>query len=798
MTDPERTPGAPAAGAGNEPPAAAPSHAVTLIHEGNALKRRGRLAEALARYDAAVQADPRYAPAHLNRGNILLSSGKLDEARRAYQLAIACDPKYAAAHFNLGNLNYRAGEFAEALRNYQTALGARAQFADAIVGMANALAGLGRTLEAIESYRRALTIDPGHAGAHFNLGVLAMTEGRLEEAAASLRCATELRPDDAAAHRMLGKVASSRGDLNAAEASLRRASFIEPESAEILYDLAMVVQYRGGYGEAAWLLSHALERTTDRKTRAAFGSCAARARFTFDDPLIRTALTAAITEAWAMPHDLCRPAVSLIMLDERIAGCVRLANESWPARPPGAVLFGSGGLAALAADPLVHGVLTAAPVNSIQLERFLTCARHALLELAASAEAPDPADESALNFYAALARQCFINEFVFDCQDGERLAAEGCRARLLALLDANAAVPPILLLAVAAYFPLHELPDAGRLLDAGAPGAVAKVLRLQIREPLEEQALRASIECLTPITASVSAAVRDQYEENPYPRWVKMQMPEEALPFNAELRRALPFAQLSPLPDDSAPEVLVAGCGTGSHAIFVARRFRGARVLAIDLSLGSLSYARRKTRELGLTSIEYAQADILRLGDLARTFDVIESVGVLHHLADPFEGWRILLSRLRPGGFMRLGLYSRIARRVVGKAREFVAARGYAGTADDIRRFRQDVLASDPGTELRSLSKSRAFYSISDCRDLAFHVQEQHLTLREIESFLSESALRFIGFELELPVLEQYRARFADDPTCTNLHNWAHFEADNPDTFTGMYRFWIQRQRDAD
>ena len=161
------------------------------------------------------------------------------------------------------------------------------------------------------------------------------------------------------------------------------------------------------------------------------------------------------------------------------------------------------------------------------------------------------------------------------------------------------------------------------------------------------------------------------------------------------------------MPDDSAPEVLIAGCGTGSHSILAAQRFRGARVLAIDLSLSSISYAKRKTQELGITNIEYAQADILKLGDIARTFDIIESGGVLHHLADPFLGWRILLSRLRPGGFMRLGFYSELARRHVVKAREFIAARGYASTPDDIRRFRQDLTVKDMGVELQWLSRCR-------------------------------------------------------------------------------------------
>lgn len=545
--------------------------------------------------------------------------------------------------------------------------------------------------------------------------------------------------------------------------------------------------------EAALLLARQLGHAPDWTAKAAFARCAARAQFSADDPLVRDTLTAAIAECWTNPHELFAAAVSLIRLDERIAGCVLRANDSWPARPPRATLFGAEGLAALAGARLLHALLEATPVRSIRLERFLSCARHALLEIASRGQAPDAADMDALAFYAALTRQCFLNEFVFACPEAEQLAAAECRRRLVELLDAGAAVPPFLLLAVAAYLPLRLLPGAGRLLAANHPGPVAGVLRQQIREPREEQALAASIGRLTPIVDSVSRSVRDQYEENPYPRWERMPLHGQPLPVNAELLRLLPFARFAPLPDDRAPEVLVAGCGTGRDAIFVARQFRGARVLAIDLSLGSIGYAQRKTRELGVTNIEYAQADILGLGDCVRTFDIIGAVGVLHHLADPLAGWRILLSRLRPGGFMCLGLYSRIARAPVVKAREFIAARGYAGTPEGIRRFRQDVVSTDTSAEVRSLTGSLGFYSMSECRDLAFNVQEQQLTLPQIDSFLRGLGLRFIGFELNGRVLGRYRARFSDDPAGTNLGNWARFEADNPDTFTGMYKFWIQR-----
>ena len=767
--------------------------AVALIDEGNALEEQGHAAEAMARYDAAIQADPRCARAHLNRGNVLLARAQIDEARSAYELAIACDPHYAGAHFNLGNLNYRAGDFERALHNYQVAVGIKSDFADAFVAMANALDNLGRPAEAVESYERALAINPAYAEVHLNLGVLAANAGRYEQAADSLRTAIGLRPDYADAHYALGRLSATLGDLDTAEASLRRALSITPDSEATLSDLATVLVLRSRAAEAVQVITSHLERVPTWMIKNTFANCIARLRFFINDSLIRAALTVAITEAWGPPYQLCQPALSLIMTDSRIATRVRLVNEEWPARVPRAALFDAEGLGTLAADFLLQAVLQAAPVSSIEFERFLIAARHALLDTATSEQRPDPSEIAALPFYAALARQCFINEYIFDCDDSEGVAAAACRTRLLALLDANAAVPPLLLLAVAAYFPLYTLPEPGRLLAANQPGPVEGVLRQQVCEPLEERALRSGVERLTPITQGVSEAVREQYEQNPYPRWVKLPIPRAPLPFNAELRRTFPLARFTPLRDDSQPEILIAGCGTGSQSISTAQRFRGARVLAIDLSLSSIGYAMRKTQELGLTNIEHAHADILKLGDIARTFDIIGSGGVLHHLADPFAGWRTLLSRLRPGGFMHLGFYSELARRHVVAARKFIAARGYASTPDDIRRFRRELAAGDAGVEVQSLSRIPDFYSMSDCRDLAFHVQEHRLTLEQIGSFLAESGLQFIGFELDPCLLWRYRMRFTQDPAATNLRNWARFEADNPDTFVGMYQFWIQK-----
>jgi tetratricopeptide (TPR) repeat protein/2-polyprenyl-3-methyl-5-hydroxy-6-metoxy-1,4-benzoquinol methylase len=694
----------------------------------------------------------------IDEGNALEEQGRSTEAMARYDAAVLSDPHCARAHLNRGNM----------------------------------LAGA-KFDEAREAYQLAIACDPHYAPAHFNLGNLNSRAGEFNLALRNYQAAIDIRPDFADAYVAMANALDSLGRTAEAIESYERALVINPDYAEVHLNLGILAMDQGRYDEAVHSLLRALQIEPSWTAKVAFAKCVARATLSTDDPRIRSALTTAIIEAWAMPYELCWPAFKLIMLNQRIARCVNFANESWPMRPSKAALFGADGLAALTADPMLLALLKEVPVNTIEFERFLTCTRHALLEMAASKESAGVADDAALEFYAALSRQCFVNEYIFDCGDSEQMAAAACRAQLLALMDADTRPQPFLVLTVAAYFPLHSLPDASRLLATKQPGPVDEVLRQQIREPLEEQALRAGIECLTSIGSGVSEEVRALYEQNPYPRWVKMPIREQAPRFNDELRSMLPFGSFTAMPDDSEPQVLIAGCGTGCHSISAASRFRGARVVAIDLSLSSISYAKRKTRELGITNIEYAQADILKLGDITRSFDIIESAGVLHHLADPFMGWRILLSRLRPGGFMGLGLYSALARRHVVKAREFISAHGYASTPDDVRRFRRDLSIRKMNAELQLLGKMSDFYSTSNCRDLLFHVQEHRLKIGQIEAFLVEFGLHFIGFQLGSQELNQYRARFPDDPSCSNLRNWARFESEYPDTFIGMYQFWIQK-----
>ena len=200
---------------------------------------------------------------------------------------------------------------------------------------------------------------------------------------------------------------------------------------------------------------------------------------------------------------------------------------------------------------------------------------------------------------------------------------------------------------------------------------------------------------------------------------------------------------------------------------------------------------RAAAAHLGLHNIEYAQADILELGTIDRTFDSIESVGVLHHLAEPTAGWRVLVSLLRPGGRMRIGLYSNLARRVIAEARAHIAARGYRATADDIRRCRQDIIRE--AEHWKMLIGMKDFYSMSGCRDLLFNVMEHRFTIPEIAAFLNDNDLSFLAFEPfdDPTVIEKFHKQFPGAADEANLDQWRRFEADHPDTFWGMYIFMV-------
>ncbi len=441
---------------------------------------------------------------------------------------------------------------------------------------------------------------------------------------------------------------------------------------------------------------------------------------------------------------------------------------------------------------LLQRICELAIICDLDLERLLTSLRRVLVASLHFPPIRSLQNSRYLSFVSSLAILCFHNEYVYAVTEEEATRIEHIKSALerspqLVLQE------PCLLAILAAYFPLHLLDFASYVSMAVSlpenPAFLALV-KIQILEPQEEKRLSEMIPSLTAITDKVSTKVRQQYEENPYPRWVGINLPVPSS-MSEVLSRVNAGLSFDENLDLKHPQILVAGCGTGQHPIYTSRRFKDSSILAVDLSRSSLAYAMRKCREMNIFSIKFMQGDILALDALQQQFDIVECGGVLHHLDDPLQGWKALLKRLKPGGIMGVGLYSRLARCFINQARNYIAGKGYQPSADNIRRFRQDILSNEK--EMQQIKNSKDFFSMSGCRDMFFHVQEHQFDIALLSNIFDKLKLEFLGFQLSESKKAHYKNRFSDDASLTDLKNWQLFEEENPETFSNMYQFYVRK-----
>ncbi len=438
------------------------------------------------------------------------------------------------------------------------------------------------------------------------------------------------------------------------------------------------------------------------------------------------------------------------------------------------------------AEPLLHRALASGVNKSIDVEWLLTGLRRTLL---LDVPAERFIDRDLFAFAVALAQQCQLNDHVFPTtpEEDERLAA--LEIDWQAVKDGDADAGRDLLLHLL-YAPVREV-AAPHLSPADCQKIRPKTLGEMLKPLLEAESQRAqiaeNIAQLGTIDDPVSRKVASQYQTSPYPRWTSLHMPSRGRA-KRTLSRFFPEARLGFMED--AFEVLIAGAGTGQHAVASATSYGpAANVTAIDLSRPSLAYGKWMAQRLGADNITFAQADILNLGENG-PYHIIEAVGVLHHMSDPLAGWRALLGRLAPGGLMLVGLYSKVSRANLGRLRGHPAYPG-PGCADAAARAFRAALIE--GRTDETLFDSKDFYTLNEFRDLLLHPQEVSFTLDEIAAFLDAQKLKFAGFALPGLVVRRFLQKFPDSPWPGRLEDWAVFERENPRTFDAMYTFWCAR-----
>jgi tetratricopeptide (TPR) repeat protein/2-polyprenyl-3-methyl-5-hydroxy-6-metoxy-1,4-benzoquinol methylase len=749
----------------------------------------GRGEEALRYFRQAVEADGTFAGAHMNLGIALQGTGELNAATRSYELAVASDPEYAAAHYNLARVGLLCSRYSEAETSFRTALQLRPDFPEAWVGLAGALEALDRNHDALAALDEALRLRSDYVGALLNSLVLLRKTGQIEAAAANSRRILELEPENELAHATLGMSLRALGRFSEAESSYRQALLFNPENREVKNQLALVLRATGRAPEAIPLL---LDLAADDPGNAELDRNLAETLHGFE-------LHQATARARAVLLRLCMNDDTLVFVTPTIVALIRndegfqlIKNYARRADDPLAAIAPP--VVAFLREPLFLAALPRMLIIDATVEEVLTHLRRCILARFRSLADSDGSDPDVpAEFVCALARQCFFSAYAFVVDETEVKQLASLREAIEnVLLESNVTSRRSeRALAVASlYVSLHTLKGSERLLAQPSPEwsePFRPILREQIENREREREIAAQLTSITTIDDEVSQAVRALYEDNPYPRWTTMQTP----PVDTIERLA---GRLRPGEDIRVRErpvsILIAGCGTGRHSISVGKAYPDGEILAVDLSRASLAYAARMSEASGVSNITYRQADILKLGTIAKRFDVVQCAGVLHHLEDPMAGWRILIDLLEPDGLMRIALYSETARRGINAARELTRSLGVRGTPDGIRQCRRVLMALPQGHPARDVLTCGDFFSLDGCRDLLMHVQEHQFTLPRLDDCLDELGLRFLGFECPNTTRDRFKSAFPDHGATTDLKAWHRFEEANPATFLGTYDFW--------
>lgn len=660
----------------------------------------------------------------------------------------------------------------------------------------------GQHSRAIIYFRKAIHKSPEHAFIYSNYALSLRDLGYFADAVRLLEHASILDNENPILVFNLGNLLYETGRLRSAMASYDRAVRLNGSFPDLYCNYALAALEDQEYGLALRMAQRGLTLTNNdspfyprimvilASLDAIMGDTAAglarleKIMATSDsaDVLIEYVRLLAI----ATPGDLSERSLSFVKqaMEEQWSAPEKFIHSAWVR------LVEVHGLPKTATDShwprLADLLLASALVPDLATETWLIEHRQSLFARLNN----QPLNDREIEFYSAIAQQCFLRNYLFETNDIELKERSNWRQELETALNDNAIVSPLTLLKLACSTGLSAIDGSFRLLSyTGMHSAILPVLRQQVENPLLEHEIEPTIPKLA--GELTKDTVAERYREYPYPQWTwpgRLHRPER---FNIYLSQRLGHSNFSPLAVASIVRILVAGCGTGRHSHLLARTVSDGAIKALDISRTSLAFAKRQALADGLGSIEYIEGDITQLETWDERFDVIECAGVLHHLPDPDAGLRILLRLLRPRGLIMLGLYSRRGRSALALLRERMRDVPHQ-LLDQMLHTARKLVMRDP--DLHPILSFREFYGLNECVDLLLHPREVDYTPVEIAEMLASHDLLFRGFELTAAQRNLFRMRNRNVDDLFNLEIWDRHEQDHPDTFAGMYHFWAQKK----
>ncbi len=308
---------------------------------------------------------------------------------------------------------------------------------------------------------------------------------------------------------------------------------------------------------------------------------------------------------------------------------------------------------------------------------------------------------------------------------------------------------------------------------------------------------------LDPYSSSILAQVRQLYEAYPFPPAPLSTVPPPGWNWRWSWPQAYAFCT-GCHPGRRQVRILDAGCGSGVGTEYIAHQNPEAEIWGVDLSQHSLAIAQARCQGSGAPPVQFRQLNIYDCDQLPGEFDLINCVGVLHHLSDPTLGLQRLAQKLAPGGILHLFVYGELGRweiRLMQRAiRLLVQGNEHQGleSVDLLKQGLQvgrslfSVLPENNRIQQQEQTRWATENRDDECfADMYLHPHEVDYTIESLFELIEASGLPFLGFsnpqfwQLErvlsdhaellaqgyaLPIPQRYRLIELLDPTV------AHYE----------------------
>ena len=248
-----------------------------------------------------------------------------------------------------------------------------------------------------------------------------------------------------------------------------------------------------------------------------------------------------------------------------------------------------------------------------------------------------------------------------------------------------------------------------------------------------------------------SAAVQRLYDTYPFPPEPLLDQPPPGYNWRWNWVAAYNFC-MGQKPQREDIRILDAGCGTGVGTEYLVHLNPQASVVGIDLSAAALSIASERCRRSGANRVEFHHLSLYDAKQIDGEFDLINCVGVLHHLPDPIRGIQSVAAKLAPGGLMHIFVYAELGRweiQLMQKAIALLQGNERGDYQNGVQLGRQLFSALPENNRLVKREKER--WSLENMRDANFadmyvHPQEIDYNIETLFELIDASGLEFIGF----------------------------------------------------